>query len=53
MANSFSDSQLVWTEGEKEILLKTPIATVCQTPATASDGQNTITFQLIQGTGLP
>ena len=39
MANSFSDSQLVWTEGEKEILLKTPIATVCQTPATASDGQ--------------
>ncbi len=39
MAQKFNDSQLEWMEGEKKTLLKTPIAEICQTKATSSDGQ--------------
>lgn len=39
MNTQFTDEQLKWQQGEKEVLLKTPIATVCQTKSTASDGK--------------
>ncbi len=39
MKQKFNDSQLEWTSGNKQILLKTPIATVCQTSSTAFDGR--------------
>lgn len=39
MGRQLSDDALIWTEGKKNILLKTPIATICETESFASDGQ--------------
>lgn len=38
MERQFSDKDLEWTDQSKEILLKTPIATVCQTNSSSSEG---------------
>lgn len=39
MDKQLDDDALVWTEGDKKTLLKTPIATICETEAFASDGK--------------